>query len=934
MSNSNEPLPTQQQLEALQKEVLELTQERDYLARKVEVMGLREEKFYAAFELNPVSVSLVRLRDQKIIDVNEGFCRLSGFDRNEVIGKTSQDLGLWFDPKERSAFYQTLLKSGQALNWTVRFQAKRGVIYSLISAKKFVFAKEEHLLLVAKDIQEWVEKNQLLEQQKSRIRAIMDAASTLIFLLDDKANLLEINLAGAKFFSQSPADLLGKRFWDLFSSDFSQKLSPFFDSVFASKKAQFCQLQLKGQWFNLTFFPVFGEDQSVKESSLVMVDATEAQALQTKLEQREKRYRMLFEAMDDGFALFEILLDPKGQPADFKLIEGNPTLLQMIQVKPEDLPHLTLKRLILGEERQWFDQLLEVANLGKSRRFPLEMKQLGHQVEVFAFVPQPGQLAVIVTDITERLATLKELDQTKQVAESAVQAKSRFLATMSHEIRTPLNGVLGMTSLLAQTRLNDEQNEFVNIISQCGENLLTVINDILDFSKLESSRIQFENMPFEIVELIEESFSLCTTKAGEKYLELLYHIHPNVPPVLMGDPIRLRQILINLVGNGIKFSNHGEILVTVKVEENKEGKLQLLFAVKDQGIGIPLEKQSSLFEPFSQVDSSTTRKYGGTGLGLAINKQMVELLGGKIWVESEVNRGSTFYFTLPAQAGPPALARKRVAPPRELLRRTLLLFDENPIHKSHLGQSLRNEGFTLQAYPLTGFSLDRLTQAPDGALVLLNLPNPGSKALFEEAERLCQATTQKSMPLVKLGFLSSGSAQELCRPGLLVNKPIRLTSLFQVMLRAIGLQQSLRMEHTPGFNANLGVELPLRILVAEDNDLNQALILKLLEKMGYKAALAENGADALKAIKTQKFDLLLLDIQMPVMDGLETTKHLVANYAPADRPIIVAMTANAMQGDKERYIAAGMDAYVSKPVDPFLLQDLLAHYASALRATP
>ena len=934
MATANELGSTPEQLKALEQQVLSLTQERDELARQVEVLGLREQKFYAAFELNPVSVSLVRLRDQKIVDINEGFCRLSGFGREEILGKTSLDLDLWYDAKERAAFYQTLVKSDQALNWTVRFKTRRGVVFALVSAKKFFFAQEEHLLLVAKDIQEWVEKNHLLEQQKGRIRAIMDASSALIFLLNDTGHLLEVNLAGGRSMGNSPSELLGKAIWDLFPTEFAIQLRPFFEQVFATGKAQTSQLQLNGCWYSLTFFPVFGEDQAVKETSLVLVDSTQAKALQAKLEEREKQYRMLFEAMDDGFALFETLPDTAGKPMDFRFLEGNPALLQMIRVKVEEWGHKTLGSMVIGDERKWFDNLLEVAASGKSRRFPLEMKRLGYHVEVFAFVPQPGQLAVIVTDITERVATLKELDQTKQVAESAVQAKSRFLATMSHEIRTPLNGVLGMTSLLTQTRLNDEQIEFVNIISQCGENLLAVINDILDFSKLESSRIQFENMPFEIVEVLEESFSLCTTKAAEKYLELLYHIHPNVPPVLMGDPIRLRQVLINLIGNGIKFSNHGEILVTVKVEEGPEGRLQLLFAVKDQGIGIPLEKQNDLFEPFSQVDSSTTRKYGGTGLGLAINKQMVELMGGKIWVESEVNRGSTFYFTLPTQAGIPALAHKRVSPPRELLRRTLLLFDENPIHKSHLVQSLRNEGFTVMAYPLTGFALDRLTQAPEGALVLLNLPNPGAKALLEEADRLCQAAVQKSIPLVKLDFLSSNPTQEACRHGLLVNKPIRLTSLYQVMLRAIGLQQNLRTAHTSGFNANLGRELPLRILVAEDNDLNQALILKLLEKMGYKAALAENGEEAIKAIETQKFDLLLLDIQMPVMDGLETTKHLVTRYAPGERPIIVAMTANAMQGDKDRYIAAGMDAYLSKPVDPFLLQEMLAHYAAGLKATP
>ncbi|MDT8445283.1 MAG: ATP-binding protein [bacterium] len=914
-------------LQAAQKRILELEAQIAQLQGQVqaqderlESLTLQAERYHVAFELNPVSVTITRLDNHQVVDVNEGFLSLTGYRRDQLIGKTAGDINLWCFEEERQQAYRELAQTGELKVQLRQFNLANGQKKTaLISGKVIQFQGEPHLLLVAKDVQELYDTQLELNRQQERIRTLLDAPTSLIMLLDPEGAILQANQAASSYFKRPLDKLLNQNLWDLLEPQQLQVFRSRYEILVAQAKTNSETDQVGERWFHSIFYPNLDEQGRVKEAAVVVRDVTTSKQAELELAEQEVKYRALFEAAEDGFILFDVVCDEAGLPSDFAFVEANRAVTEITSYSGQAFAQTPLSALVTQGNRDWFEQLIEVATTGQSARFEVDARRINKSLEIFAFIPQQGRLACLVRDITERKATLAELSRAKSAAESAVMAKSRFLATMSHEIRTPLNGVLGMTSLLSQTELSSEQNEFVNIIGQCGENLLTVINDILDFTRLESSRIQFESSPLNLKVVIEETFSLCVSKAAAKRLELLYHVHPQVPETVMGDPVRIRQILINLVGNAIKFSDEGEVIVGVKLERHKGQRLTLQFSIKDQGIGIDPSTQESLFEPFKQLDSSTTRRYGGTGLGLAINRQLVELMGGKIWVESSPNQGSTFYFTIESTLSSRQLERPKAS--ASLQGRPIYLFDSDPVHRSHLASLLRQEGLNPEMFSLDG-AIKQLADLKDNGLLLINLPKEIHQH-HQELNAFCVALKARKLPMVKLGFLNRDPIEEACPGGLLVNKPVRLEALFLNMDRALGMLSSRKLENVLTLDAGLGQRHPLRILIAEDNELNQALVLKLLEKMGFAADLATDGLQALKMIDAQQYDLLLLDIQMPEMDGLEVTRNLVGRQV---RPWIVAMTANAMKGDRERYLDAGMDDYLAKPIDPFGLQDLLARY--------
>ncbi len=787
------------------------------------------------------------------------------------------------------------------------------------------------VLLSAPPLYIWVTRMMARRLADERMQGFLDNALDLVQRVTPQGRFLYVNHAWLETLGYDRDEVSGLSLFDIIHSDQRDRFKFLRDRVLSGEAVENVEtvfvakdgrsIIVSGN-VNCRF-----EDGKPVATQGIFRDITERRRAEQTLRESETLKGAILESSLDSI----ITMDHQG-----RIIEFNPSAEKTFGFQREDVLGRELAETIIppslrethrrglahylatGEGPVIGKRIEMTARRADGSEFPVELAistiHLGG----------PPKFTAYLRDITERKRGEHELQRAKEAAEGANRAKSEFLANMSHEIRTPLNGIIGMTELVLDTPLSTEQREYLEMTRASAETLLTVVNDILDFSKIEAGKLDLDRVEFNLSQSIGETMKTLALRAHQKGLELAFRVPREVRDVVVGDPTRLRQIIINLVGNAIKFTDEGEVTLAVEPEAETAEEALLRFAVNDTGIGIPEEKQRQIFEAFVQADGSTTRKFGGTGLGLAISSQLVHMMGGRIWVESELGRGSTFYFT--ARFGLPKAAPERPAPeePVNLRDMPVLVVDDNATNRRILEEiltgwqmkpALAEGGWTALAAMERAKDLDK-----PFPLVLIDAQMPDMDG-FTLAERIRNDSRLAGATVMMLTSAGQRGDAARCRQlGIVAYlvKPIKQSELLEAILTALGKRPPEREPASLITRHSLReARQKLRILLAEDNAVNRELAVRLLEKRGHSVVTARNGREALATLEAQPFDLVLMDVQMPEVDGFEATRLIREKEKTSGGHLpIVAITAHAMKGDRDRCLEAGMDGYVSKPIEP------------------
>ncbi len=771
--------------------------------------------------------------------------------------------------------------------------------------------------------------NSMDSQIAQQFLAFVEQTGDAFVAFDLAFRYIAINASGARLLQLPRPKIIGCTHRELLG-DQADEIEPFLEEAAETGKKVFVErvieIDQKTCHYDTVYTPIMDASGNITCVWGIYRDVTEQKRLQQQREdllrlqtaQTEERFRTSFNYGAAAKALVSI---------NGEWLQVNSALCQLLGYDETELLQKTIHDLTFPDDLEAEKQQLNQLLAGKLRSYQGEKRFLhANGTVIWSLVSvalvrdmedQPAYVITEMQDLTALKHTEQQLKQAKQEAEAANRAKSEFLAMMSHEIRTPMNAVIGTTDLLMATDLDEEQTDLINTTLTSGQSLLSVIDDILDFSKIEYGKLELEAQPFNIDLCVEETLDLVNTRASEKGLELAYSRESEQPTFIIGDLHRLRQILVNLLGNAVKFTAEGEVVVSMtsqlltEATPNAPQVYELQFAVKDTGIGIEPEKRDRLFQYFSQVDSSITRQYGGTGLGLAISKRLSEQMGGRIWVESQAGLGSSFFFTIQGQAAP-----HRKAPSEEdqqrLQGQRVLIVDDNQTNRHIVRMQTQSWGMvpTLAA---SGVEALMILNENQFDLAILDVQMPGISGLTLAA-RIQKHFGDQSPPIVLLSSIGNiHSEAKSLKIAASLRKPVKKARLHQILLRILDPQLELiPSSEVPALDAV--TTTPLRILLAEDNVVNQKVALKMLTQLGYEADLVTNGQEVLDQLRQRSYDVVLMDIQMPEMDGLTATKHIIQEWSVDVRPYVIAMTANAMKGDREACLAAGMNAYISKPI--------------------
>jgi PAS domain S-box-containing protein len=853
----------------------------------------------------------------EVIDVNARACEMFGWTREEFLTKTIKDMV----PQENHALLpekQDETTISDEPFETVNIRANGEKFPVAVSGRIQTVGDEKRLLVVVRDITEQKRFEADLTAQHQFLTHVIESLTEPFCVINAEDYTVDIAnsaaLANATLQKGMTCFALTHQQDEPCSS--SEHPCPMRAVIEKREAVQFEHIHYdqygEERYFEVNGYPIFNETGQVTKMIEYSIDITERKKAEEELQK-------LSRAITQSTASI-VITDTSGS-----IEYVNPAFTAVTGYTREEALGNNPRVLKSGvHDNEFYKDMWDTLNAGEIWRGELCNKNKYGELywEYASISPVQDTLGKVTNyvavkeNITERKKIISELQKAKEEAEAAAQAKSDFLANMSHEIRTPLNAIYGMTSLMLDTPLNDEQQEFIEIIRGGSDTLLKVINDILDFSKIEAGKMELETQPFYVRSCVEDSLDLLAEKAADKNLDLAYYIENGTPPVVIGDITRLRQILVNLLNNAIKFTSAGEVVINVHSMLVENDQYELKFSVRDTGIGIPAEKIDKLFKSFSQVDSSTTRKYGGTGLGLAISRQLATNMGGTMWVESEEGVGSTFHFTILVDVDPEAKPLYSMDDVPELLGKRVLVVDDNPTNRLILSKQTESwgmEAFTFESGP-EALKLIERDEKFDVAILDMQMPEMDG---FTLAEKISTKAEYASLPLIILTSIRRDKARSGdIKIAAFLNKPIKTSNLYNILMGVMNVkpQEETAPKKVVEIDSEMAKRHPLRILLAEDNVINQKVALKLLGRLGYRADLAGNGSEVLEALDRQTYDVVFMDIQMPEMDGNEATAHIREDYPKDKQPHIIAMTAHALEGDREKYLGRGMDDYVSKPI--------------------